>query len=74
MHPYAAGHCGDLLLDKDIIGYGLASQALGRLYRQTRLTEIIYNTKKLKTPKPNETKLALLQVAFYARKQTGPIL
>jgi len=45
MDPHATGLCGDVLLDIGIIGYGLASQLLGKVV-QTRLTQIIHNTKK----------------------------
>ena len=40
------------------------------------LIEIIHNTKKTLTTKPNETKLALVQVLLRhpARKRIGPIL
>jgi len=40
--------CEDELLDIGIIGHGLASQLLDKKSRQTRLTEIIHNTKKPK--------------------------
>jgi len=38
---------------------------LAKWSRQTRLTEIIHNTKTY-TTKPKETKLTLVQEAFYA--------
>ena len=38
---------------------------LAKQSRQTRLTEIIHNTKKTWTTKPNKTKLALVQSASY---------
>jgi len=45
---HATGLCGDVLLDNIcIVGYGLASQLLGKVVQTnyTTLTEIIHNTK-----------------------------
>jgi len=49
MHPRATDLCGDLLLDIGFTGHGPSSQALGKVVQtNTRLTEIIHNTKKPK--------------------------
>jgi len=77
MDPHATGLCGDVLLNNIcIIGYGLPSQLLGKVdqTRQTRLTEIIHNT-KTETTKPNETNPGSgMPFTPSARKRIGSIL
>jgi len=62
---HATGLCGDVLFDVGLIGYGLASQLLCKVVQTNYVYRNNTQHKIILTTKPNETKLALVQVVFY---------